>query len=466
MPPPRKPASPTSDQKIAALEKAFLKQAAEHDALKETVLRQSLELARSQRNDYGWFANFDDAVAEMEARFLKCVAEQQSFDRFGKLRGEFMAKEDAVYRELKQMRGKFEALEESVDKATDLLVILIDIVRRAEQHMAQVDEAWPVVESTASRADKAVQDLQSMLGSPVGPEPRQPLASAVDILVHQVRSGQARLAVLERQFGDLLVLVSTSKALPAPAGEPPVVAAPAGRPDSAFPADGLVKVSMGEIGGKPCPVVDGRELHAFIGSKDAFAHWIKDQIGRARLKENKHFEVYGKNPKNSQKGGRPRIDYLLTLDGAMHVAMAANTDKAFEVRDYFIECEERLRDILGNPAGRAGGVGQTMAEAPKPATTVDDALLAQRFNGVDRLFMACIVLAEGTRVREETFCGRRVLPHRLPPEQRRADAPRQDIGLSAAQRAAPGQGLAVHAIRSGGRGRRRALLPQGGAGQP
>lgn len=151
--------------------------------------------------------------------------------------------------------------------------------------------------------------------------------------------------------------------------EAPAVTASAHNPASAFPADGLVRVAVGEIGGRACPVVDARDLHGFIGSKDAFAHWIKDQLERARLKENKHFVCLGKNPsKKSGRGGHNRIDYFLSLHGAIHVAMAANTGKAFEVRDYFIECEERLRELQGHPAQAIPAQPAQVWPADQPAS--------------------------------------------------------------------------------------------------
>jgi prophage antirepressor-like protein len=78
-----------------------------------------------------------------------------------------------------------------------------------------------------------------------------------------------------------------------------------------------------------------------------------------------NIEVIGKIPKNSPKGGRPRIDYHLTLQGAMHIAMISNTEKGFEVRDYFIECEERYRALRE---------GRRVASTTSPAAVMPDPL--------------------------------------------------------------------------------------------
>lgn len=104
----------------------------------------------------------------------------------------------------------------------------------------------------------------------------------------------------------------------------------------------LIPVFTATIGGIEHLVFNARDLHGFLGSRDKFADWIKDQFKRARLKEHRHYGVFRKIPKNSTKGGRPGVEHHLTMDAAKHIAMIANTDKAFEIRDYFIECERQV----------------------------------------------------------------------------------------------------------------------------
>jgi phage anti-repressor protein/phage antirepressor YoqD-like protein len=86
--------------------------------------------------------------------------------------------------------------------------------------------------------------------------------------------------------------------------------------------------------------VNARDLHSFLEVGKDFSNWIKAQVERARLVEHRDFE------KVAQKGelsatGQTRIDYFLTFDAAKHIGMMTGTDKGFEVRDYFIECERR-----------------------------------------------------------------------------------------------------------------------------
>jgi hypothetical protein len=57
----------------------------------------------------------------------------------------------------------------------------------------------------------------------------------------------------------------------------------------------LIKISTGENGNQ---VVSARELHEFLGSKQQFADWIKDRIGKYGFVENQDFEVFQNFIKN------------------------------------------------------------------------------------------------------------------------------------------------------------------------
>lgn len=100
----------------------------------------------------------------------------------------------------------------------------------------------------------------------------------------------------------------------------------------------LIPVSSLTVGSELTQTVNARELHSFLEVGKDFSSWIKVQIDRARLVENRDFIVFtqkGENP----TGGRPSSEYHLTIESGKHVAMMSGTDKGFEVRDYFIECE-------------------------------------------------------------------------------------------------------------------------------
>lgn len=105
------------------------------------------------------------------------------------------------------------------------------------------------------------------------------------------------------------------------------------------------------IGGEQINAVDARELHRALDVGKVFAAWIRERIDQLGLSEGVDFEVFsepGKNP----LGGRPTIEYVVTLDAAKHLALAERNTKGREIRAYFIEAEKKLRDpvaLLDNP---------------------------------------------------------------------------------------------------------------------
>lgn len=117
----------------------------------------------------------------------------------------------------------------------------------------------------------------------------------------------------------------------------------------------LIPVFSGQIANQPAQLVDARVLHGFLDSKRNFANWISERIKSYGFQLNlDYLEVFNKSVKNpdtfaspnseakTDKGGRPTIDYHLTLDMAKELAMVERNDKGREARRYFIDCERRL----------------------------------------------------------------------------------------------------------------------------
>lgn len=100
----------------------------------------------------------------------------------------------------------------------------------------------------------------------------------------------------------------------------------------------LIKIT--EQNGKRA--VNARDLHAFLESKRDFSHWIKDRIEKYDLVENEDYVVFDKFGENP-KGGRPQIEYALTIDAAKELSMVEGNEKGKLARKYFIECEKALK---------------------------------------------------------------------------------------------------------------------------
>lgn len=90
--------------------------------------------------------------------------------------------------------------------------------------------------------------------------------------------------------------------------------------------------------------VNARDLHAFLESKQRFADWIKNRIEKYDLVENVDYVVFHNSMKNLE-GGRPQIEYALTIDAAKELSMVEGNEKGKQARKYFIACEQKLKEI-------------------------------------------------------------------------------------------------------------------------
>lgn len=126
----------------------------------------------------------------------------------------------------------------------------------------------------------------------------------------------------------------------------------------------LVEIRKNSIDGETVQTVDARELHAFLENGDAFANWIKDRIEQYGFVEGRDFTSYLENAK--KLGGRRAREYAISLDMAKELAMVERNDKGKQARQYFIECEKRVKAVA-TPA------------LPKPEKLVGELAIAECF---------------------------------------------------------------------------------------
>jgi phage anti-repressor protein len=106
----------------------------------------------------------------------------------------------------------------------------------------------------------------------------------------------------------------------------------------------LIVISSDNIGSESVQTVNARDLHSFLEVRQDFSNWIKKQIDRARLIENRDFV------KLAQKGDRQiLVEYHLTIDAGKQIGMMSGTDKGFEIRDYFLACEKQVMQLPSDP---------------------------------------------------------------------------------------------------------------------
>ena len=112
----------------------------------------------------------------------------------------------------------------------------------------------------------------------------------------------------------------------------------------------LIPLQPQTINGNAVETVSARELHAFLEVGKDFSTWIKNRLETLGSIENEDYlviqEVFAKI---GEKGGRPKIEYYLTLDVAKHLAMMEKNEKGLQIRKYFIECERKLREVSLHP---------------------------------------------------------------------------------------------------------------------
>lgn len=89
--------------------------------------------------------------------------------------------------------------------------------------------------------------------------------------------------------------------------------------------------------------VNARELHQFLENKREFATWMKQRIEQYGFVENQDYVVFDKFVKNSN-GGRPTIEYALSIDMAKELSMVENNERGRQARKYFIECERKVHE--------------------------------------------------------------------------------------------------------------------------
>lgn len=121
----------------------------------------------------------------------------------------------------------------------------------------------------------------------------------------------------------------------------------------------LVKIETRQLAGARIQTVNARDLHAALRISKDFSNWIKAQIERARLQEGRDYLLAQKG-EQLPSGTKWLKEYHLTLDAAKHIAMVSGTERGFQVREYFLECERRLQSrqdpvqTLNDPAALRG----------------------------------------------------------------------------------------------------------------
>lgn len=162
----------------------------------------------------------------------------------------------------------------------------------------------------------------------------------------------------------------------------------------------LIKTFVTKIGDEDVIATDARELHTALAVGKTFGAWITERIEKYEFIEGEDYvkvvsssgikpQPFTENGKNL--GGRPTVDYHLTLDMAKELSMVQNNAAGKNARKYFIQVEKEYynaafehvhqttisNEVPSNNVERASNIikdtatigelfGLTAAEACKP----------------------------------------------------------------------------------------------------
>lgn len=90
----------------------------------------------------------------------------------------------------------------------------------------------------------------------------------------------------------------------------------------------------------------GRDLHEFLEVKDRYATWVKRMIAYG-FEEGKDFAVIEETAGQAENANlrRRTVTHILTLDMAKEISMIQRTERGKQARQYFIECERRMKQL-------------------------------------------------------------------------------------------------------------------------
>ena len=105
----------------------------------------------------------------------------------------------------------------------------------------------------------------------------------------------------------------------------------------------LIKIT--ELDGNK--VVNARELHQFLDSRQEFTNWIKNRIEKYQFIDGVDYTSFDKIIKRDN-GGTLRKEYAISIDMAKELAMIENNENGKKARRYFIEAEKKNRFDITN----------------------------------------------------------------------------------------------------------------------
>lgn len=136
---------------------------------------------------------------------------------------------------------------------------------------------------------------------------------------------------------------------------------------------------------KGIKVVNGRELHEVLQSKQDFSTWVKKRLMECDAEEKRDFD---RLHKKMEANNATMIEYIIKLDTAKEMAMLERNEKGKQVRRYFIQVEKKFK------AGRTSKKVQSEKKEKLPSVNmmVKNIKEALHDAGVDSKYIAAEVV--------------------------------------------------------------------------
>ena len=119
----------------------------------------------------------------------------------------------------------------------------------------------------------------------------------------------------------------------------------------------------GSINNKEVTLINGEDLHAALGIKTRYSDWVLRRIDEYKFVLNQDFAKVRKTEQVKNAFGFRSVEkteYHLTLDMAKELAMVERSEIGRQVRRYFIQIENEVRDAI--PAWALSQMEQTQAQ--------------------------------------------------------------------------------------------------------
>ena len=132
----------------------------------------------------------------------------------------------------------------------------------------------------------------------------------------------------------------------------------------------LIKIESAEIGGETIQTCNARDLHTKLGVGKDFSTWIKDRIEKYGFEEGVDFVRFSPNSGKTPSGGRPTVEYYISLPMAKELSMVENSEIGRQLMREF----SRVAIIPLPPGARkgcrrkAGGIEMNKQEIEKVVT--------------------------------------------------------------------------------------------------